>query len=501
MAITEKIGAFFKTKASTARGSIEPRPWTKFEKIAFRIAFIYFLILCIPLYGRFYTHLFNLDLSKLTYHDIQAIVAFWPPQFVLIASEEGVFGLLNYINFFVTLIPAILGGVIWTMFDRKRPSYNTLYYWIRVLARYRLAYGMVGWGLKKIFPMQMVEPTIGMLNTKFIDMAEKKLYWSHVGIEPVYTVFLGFAEFIPGVLLLHRKTATLGAALAAVVTFNITLANHAWDAGVGVPAFYFTLIGLFIVWGDLPKIWNLLVKEKDQIRVDHYPDFSAKGKKVQLSLKVIGNGIFVGLATLLWGYGWYGEHNNYNIPNTPGLSGTQGYYNVSEFRLNGKEIPYSPFDTIRWQDAIFERWSSLAYKTNRPAVVDRMIGYSPLRVVGDTTNRKLNQVPTQDSDRLAKENRPRDLGVTRWEVGGMDGDRRYFYYEADTVEQVLYLRNKNRNHGNEKQVLHYTRPTKDRIILNGINEFNDSIYVVLDKLDKKYPLKEGRRKALAFKPN
>lgn len=76
----------------------------------------------------------------------------------------------------------ILGGVVWTLIDKKSLQYTRLYYWILVLARYRLAYGMIGWGLKKAFPMQMVFPTEGMLNTPFIDMAEKKLYWSHVGV-------------------------------------------------------------------------------------------------------------------------------------------------------------------------------------------------------------------------------------------------------------------------------------------------------------------------------
>jgi hypothetical protein len=204
------------------------------------------------------------------------------------------------------------------------------------------------------------------------------------------------------------------------------------------------------------------------------------------------------LATLLWGYGWYNENNNYNIPNTPGLSKTQGYYNVTEYRVNNKVIPYSPFDTLRWHDATFERWSSISYKTNRPAEVDRMIGYSPLRVKGNTENRELNQVNTQDSDRLVKEKRKRDLGVTRWEVGGMPGERRYFYYDADTVNHLLYLQNKNRAHKNEKQVLHYERPSDTRIILKGVNEFNDSIYVVLDKSEKKYPLQEGRRQLAGF---
>lgn len=92
-----------------------------------------------------------------------------------------------------------------------------------------------------------------------------------------------------------------------------------------------------------------------------------------------------------------------------------------------------------------------------------------------------------------KKKKDRDLGVTRWEVGGMAGERRYFYYKADTIKQVLYLQNKNKYHEDETQVLHYSRPSANRIILKGINEFKDSIYVVLDRSNKKYPLVEGRQ--------
>jgi hypothetical protein len=499
MSQVDKLKSFFQTQTVSAVKDRQTTPWKNYQKIAFRIAFIYIAIMCIPMYWQFYDHVLTLDLSEFTYHDIQSIVAFWPPQFLLIETEEGVFGFLNYINFIVVFIIAIIGGVVWTAFDNKRQSYNTLYYWIRVVARYRLAYGMIGWGLKKIFMMQMVLPTVGMLNTNFVDMAEKKLYWGHVGVQLGYEVFLGFGEFIPGVLLLHRKTAALGAALAAVVCFNITLANHFYDAGVAVPSAYFTIIGLFIVWYDLPRIWKLLAEERDVTPVNHYPPFQKNWERnTRTGLKFVGNGTFLVLATLLWGYGWYDEHNNYNIPNTPGLAKAQGYYNVTEYRVNNKVIPYNPFDTLRWHDATFERWSSLSYTTNRPAEVDRMIGYSPLRVRGNTANKELNQVPTQDSDLLAKEKRKRDLGVTRWEVGGMPGERRYFYYDADTVNQILYLQNKNRAHKNEKQILHYSRPSENRIILIGVNEFKDSIYVVLDKSEKKYPLKEGRRQLAAF---
>ena len=471
--------------------------WTNAQKVAFRIGFLYILFLCVPTYAAFYEHVFGLKLSTITYNDFQTIVAFWPPQIVLIESEEGVFGIFNYINLFLVLVAACGGGLLWTLLDKKSVNYSRLYYWIRVLARYRLAYGMIGWGLKKAFPMQMVYPTQGMLNTSFIDFAEKKLYWSHVGVSFGYTVFLGFAEIIPGLLLLHRKTSVLGAALAAVVTFNICIANHAYDAGVAVPAAYFAIIGVFIAWYDLPKIWKLVVNEKDILQpYRYYPALSEKWKRyVRTGLKITFNFIFVILAAAAWGYGFF-NGNNYNIPSTPGIADTKGYYNVTEFRLKGKTIPYSPDDSIRWQDAIFEDWSTISYKANRGAIADRMIGYSPLRVKGDKKNERFNQVNTQDADKLMKEKKNRDLGVTRWEVGGMAGDRRYFFYKADTINNMLYLQNKNRYQKDETQVLHYSRPTATRIILSGTNEFKDSIYVVLDKVDKKYPLVEGRQTSI-----
>jgi hypothetical protein len=481
-------------KSSVEKTELEKKnEWTQLQKVAFRTAFIYFFLLCIPTYSNFYNHLFGLKLSKLTYHDFQNIVAFWPPQIILIESEEGVFGILNYINLILVFGVAVVGGGVWTLLDKKSISYTKLYYWVRVLGRYRLAYGMVGWGLKKAFPMQMVYPTVGMLNTPYVDMAEKKLYWSHVGVSFWYTVFLGFAEIIPGLLLLHRKTTVLGGALAAVVCFNICIANHAYDAGVAVPAAYFTLIGIFVCWYDLPKIWNLLVNEKDIQPYRFNPTFPEKWQRYTVNgLKIVFNFIFVPLAAIYWAYGFF-NGNNYNIPSTPGLAETKGYYNVTEFRLNNKVLPYNPEDSIRWQDATFESWSSLSYRTNRGANVDRMIGYSPLRVKDDKKNNKLNEVNTQDSDKLFKENKNRDLGVTRWEVGGMSGERRYFFYQADTVNKLLYLQNKNKNHADERQILHYERPTAERVILKGINEYKDSIYVVLDRSHKHYPLVEGRQ--------
>jgi hypothetical protein len=98
-----------------------------------------------------------------------------------------------------------------------------------------------------------------------------------------------------------------------------------------------------------------------------------------------------------------------------GVPELRGFYNVSEFRLNNKIIPYSPFDTVRWQEATFEKWSTLTYKVNKPVQLDLSNG---------------GGAPMRDINRT-------------FEVTGTAGGRRVFYYDADTVNNVLYLQDKN----------------------------------------------------------
>ena len=119
---------------------------------------------------------------------------------------------------------------------------------------------------------------------------------------------------------------------------------------------------------------------------------------------------------------------------------------------------------MRWEDAVFEEWATLAFKVNRKEKIDQSNGPS-LKPSGGLVD---------DIDR-------------GWEAAGVQG-RHFFYYEVDTVNHVLHLQNKNKSYREEKQELHYNKPSDSRLVLSGLNEFKDSIYVVLDKIDKKYPV-------------
>jgi hypothetical protein len=482
--------------------------WREYEKVAFRVAFIFFIIYSFPWDPDFYKLLWHTDYRHFNYRDQTEIISFFNPQYINIYSESGFFGIASYVNVAFVFVLSVTGASVWGHFDRSRNEYNKMYYWVRVFARYRVAYGVIAWGYKKIFIMQMPFPSVGVLHVPFIDFFAKRLYWEQLGVVPHYEIFLGFAEFIPGLLMLFRRTATLGAVLAVAVIGNVTIANHAYDVGEHVPAFCLAFLALFVLWYDLRRIVSLLLFRQDTGVVRYYPAFSRKWECYgRLTVKWTGNFVFVILFGLSEIYGF--THNDfYKIPNTTGLTGVRGFYNVTEFRLNNKILPYRPEDSIRWQDAAFEDWSELSFKVaNRPSQISMAAAGSYPRVgepytgkwsigLGDARRfegsiKKQKRVNDFYDDPATK----RDIS-TAWEMSGIGSDRKWYFYQADTVSHILYMQNKNRYERDQKQVLHYLRPTSSRIILWGINEFKDSIYAVLDKDTSILPLLQDGTKPI-----
>jgi hypothetical protein len=428
----------------------------------------------------------------------------------------------DYTDWGIALLIAIAGAIIWTLFDRKSKSYHILYYWIRVVVRYRAGIGIIGFGFTKLFPTQMPYPSLGLLNSNFGDFTAQKIYWMSVGIVPWYQVFGGVVEIVAGTMLFFRKTTTFGAILLAAALGDITFVNYAYDGGVHVYAFYFVLLGLFLAADDFPKLYNLLILERYTVPYRVYPDFRKPWLKyTRIGLKALTFIIFFGVLTYTEVINF--KYDPYKQPSTAGVKKLRGNYHVTEFKVNGQDIPYNPLDSTRWQEATFENWTTLTFKVNRPVLIDPSNGGgSPMRDIQRT-----------------------------FEITGVAGGERAFHYYADTIDRVLYLQDKNaiasrgggrgsRRGGNgngdkagkpkqdnwisktawqhigdeknmidknawserrdrefaikprevkrSRMVLKYDTTDGSRVILSGINERKDSIYVVLDRYDRNYVL-------------
>lgn len=456
--------------------------WFERKKFLFRIIFIYVLLNIIPLDKMFYEYVSTIEIGELNCRDLFVISTYRHFSiFRELDYESFKWGLLGYVNLALPFALATIIAYVWKLVQPNIP-YRNLNYWMEVALRYRVALGMIAWGFRKLLPSQMVLPTQVILNTSFGDMQAQKHYWQSVGIVPGYEVFLGFAEFIPGLLLLHRRTAILGAALAFVVMINVTLANHAYDGSVHIHSFSYAIWSFILLLPYIKSISDLIVKNVDSQIHSFRPIFSRSFNKIRLFTKGLVVGIFVFLFFGLQVKDYI--ETPYRLPKTPGVATLNGYYEVVKFIWNDHERPFDPTDSIRWQEAIFENWRTLSFKVNHVAPIDQSNGG------GYTTD-----------DRQRK-----------WEVAGIGGGRKWFHYHVDESNKILYLYNKNdffcmdqnshhfkqqygksgqsfldRSICDEKLILSYD-VNGNSVILSGNNNHGDMLYVELKHIDKSYPL-------------
>lgn len=444
--------------------------WKGYEKVAFRIAFIFFFLTFFPLDIDFYTQWFTLDWSKLHIRDLGALSG-GSIRYTTLRTESGEFGLGSYVNWGISFLIAIGGAVIWTFLDRKRANYTVLYYFITTLVAYGLCVKLQGLTFSKVFPSQMPDLAVTQLNTPYGDFTAQKHYWIQFSFVHGYEIFAGLAELLIMLLLFFRQTRAWGAALAIAMVGNIAIANHLYDGGVHVLAMLYPLGGLFILWGYLPSIYRLLIKEENTAtHVYHFPFRKKWQQYLRIGFKSAVFLLFFVVAAWLH-YDNY-KNDSYKVPAKPGLPNTRGLYDVTEFRLNNTIVPYSPVDSNRWQNVTFEKWSTISFTV-----------FNTFEVHNEAGRGK----QFKDVDRT-------------YESAGTGGGRKHYYYEEDSVVHKLTLYNKNKSYKDQRLEFSYSRPSADRIILNGINENKDSIYVVLDRKEKIYPLYEGRKTALAVSP-
>lgn len=420
-----------------------------------RFFLLYFFILAVPLDWKYYQQVFSINWTHLQYGDI-FILAHYSPQFIA--------GPNSFYNWLFVALLAIIGTFVWTSLDKNKTRiWDKPDYLVRAIVRYRLAIAVIAYGIIKVFPLQSPYPSISNLNTAYGDFTRWKLFSLSLGIVPGYESFLGMVEVVAGLLLLNRKTASVGAFIILLFTGNVAMSNWAYEGGELVYSFYLLSLALFVLAFDFQRLANLLVWQKPAAPNSFKPTIP---KKWRLAFKTLVILFFVGL------YGFKTANSDtYQYPTTPGLTGLSGIYNVKEFCINRDTIAYSKYHPIRWQDVVFEKWNTISIRSNRPVIID---------------SNNTERVTAPEYDRT-------------YELEGAAG-RHYYSYQHDSATHTLVLQNKNKHHHYEKLLLHYTQPNDSTLVLLGVDDKRDSVFVTLQRINKKYLLEEvarqGRRKSI-----
>lgn len=411
------------------------------HELSFRAAFVFALLVAVPITTSFYRYVFETNWLEVSYNKINRLSNYYP----WFVGGDG----KDYDGLIIALgISAVL-AISWYILDKRQLSKTEYYYWFCVIVRYKLVMVMLYFGLVKLFPIQMPFPTESWMNTKIGDVTPGKLYWITTGASTPFQVFSGLFETVGAVLLLFRRTVVLGACLLLTIMITVVMINIGYDAGVQMKSIVITLLILFLLTKHMNGILKFLLYETN-INLNRTITPNQKWlNRYRIVLKSLF--ILVFLVIRGWDVSYnYFAGKTFKLPDTPFLTGVSGFYNVEEFTLNGEVLPYSPVDSNRWRDVVFENWGTLSINIPRSIAINN-------------------------------ENRYRTTEFFS------NAGREFYQYQVDSTTKTLILERMGRP--TQKFVLGYEIHGNE-LLLSGVNDQQDSIHLTLTKIPRKYALKE-----------
>ena len=250
----------------------------------------------------------------------------------------------NWVSIFTYLMISGVTTIIWSALDHKRPNYEKLMEWMVVLIRYYLIMQMINYGLAKLYYLQFQPPRLSRLMQTFGDASPMGLMWTFMGFSKGYTMFAGAGEFIGGILLLFRKTRTLGALVVFGIMFNVMMMNYCYDIPVKLLSTHLVLLSMVLLALDGKRLIRVFVLNKSSEPLYMPPHFAQerwqivnKVVKWVVMSAVIGFGLFQ-LTMMVSKFS--GQTKS---------SPLYGLYEVQTFIHNGDTLPPLLTDSVRWR--------------------------------------------------------------------------------------------------------------------------------------------------------
>ncbi|MBI3817848.1 MAG: hypothetical protein HY286_04085 [Planctomycetes bacterium] len=170
--------------------------------------------------------------------------------------------LFNYVHAALMGSVAAVSAVVWTAIDLaafNKPAHPRLYECLRILVRYYLIQMFLGYGFAKVFPTQFAFPEAGSLLRAYGDSSPMGLAWSFMGYSTVYQMFTGAAEVLAGLLLMFRRTTSIGSFVGIAVMSNVVMINYCFDVPVKLHSTNYMAMLIFLALSDCRRFFEFSV--------------------------------------------------------------------------------------------------------------------------------------------------------------------------------------------------------------------------------------------------
>ncbi len=341
--------------APDAHREVAPLVWPLWQRVLFRFFFVYWLLQITP--WSWFSDLPGVSLVLGFYDKVVdwAVYAsnerFFHVREKLVPTNGSGDTSYAWAQLWLYLSLALIACIAWSLIDHRRRAYQSLSYWLRLIVRYYVAAAALGYGIIKIFGLQMGFPTTSQLATPLGDLLPMRFSWLFIGYSMPYQVFSGVMETMAGLLLLYRPTITAGLFAATGAFLNVVMINVSYDVPVKLYSSHLLVACLFLLALDAPRLFNFLVLNRpapatqlyDQTLTVPWQLWGSRAVKAFFLFQLV-------FAPLMRGY------ERFQAATLPPKQGPfrTGVYTVKRYMVNGVTVPATPADTIRWEDVIFD---------------------------------------------------------------------------------------------------------------------------------------------------
>jgi hypothetical protein len=333
-----------------AENSSPTLTWNVYQKIAFRFVFIFFILFIV-----FLDWSVNSLLTYLYYEahlaDFLNTIIFWVGkqvfdiQYTIISPFDGQHNDRTYVYllYFTMAAVSVVGAIVWSILDKNRTNFQTLYYWLTTIVRYYLAFTLFLFALEKFFKMQFPDLGYYTLTEPLGDMSPMSLAWAFFGYSYGYNIFMGLAESA-ALLLLFRRTMTFGALLTLGTLANVMVVNYNYDVHAKMYPTALFVMTLFLLLPNITSVMKFFFTgQAVSLPVINAPVFEKRWMNISKTvLKVVVISYFVVFTVI--DYFGYKKRSNERAEAKSALS---GIYDVDTFVINKDTL--STDNPLRWK--------------------------------------------------------------------------------------------------------------------------------------------------------
>jgi len=278
--------------------------------------------------------------------------------YIIMTDGDGCGDLPRDFRFF-PIAPSIAFGlsIIWSLIDKQKPEYKKLAYWLQIVTRYFLAYIIMQYGAAKVIDMQF-SSSINGLDTKVIDLGPMGLAWAFFGFSFKYEFFIGCFQIVAAMLLLYRRTATLGAILMVTIMANIVFVNFSFNVCVKFFSCTYLVMAMYLLVDDARRLSDFFIFNRvAQART--YPELFTKKlfKRIFTALGILA---FLGIIV-------YPVYDSYRLKVKYSIGQHSVVYGV--WTVDSVHASSAPLnqqlnaDSSGWKKIIFENYDNALFKS------------------------------------------------------------------------------------------------------------------------------------------